>query len=79
MRGGSGPRAVDQRPPRGRGSDRSSARRERVFVQQPVRLYVERNEELMVAESHASLVRAIERSQELRAARDAIGLPDGND
>jgi hypothetical protein len=43
-------------------------------------LCVERNEELMVAESYASLERAIERSQELRAALGAIGLPDdGND
>ena len=45
-----------------------------------VALCVERNEELMVAESYASLERAIERSQELRAALGAIGLPDeGND
>ena len=45
-----------------------------------VALYVERNEELLVAESYASLERAIERSQELRAALGAIGLPDeGND
>jgi hypothetical protein len=43
-------------------------------------LCVERNEELMVAESYASLEQAIERSQELRAALGAIGLPDdGND
>jgi hypothetical protein len=45
-----------------------------------VALCVERNEELMVAESYGSLERAIERSQELRAALGAIGLPDeGND
>jgi hypothetical protein len=38
------------------------------------------DEELMVAESYVSLERAIERSQELRAALAAIGLPDeGND
>jgi hypothetical protein len=41
-----------------------------------VALCVERNEELMVAESYASLERAIEWSQELRAALGAIGLPD---
>jgi hypothetical protein len=41
---------------------------------------VERNEELMVAESYPSLERAIERPQELRAALGAIGLPaEGND
>jgi hypothetical protein len=45
-----------------------------------VALYVERNAELMVAESYGSLERAIERPQELRAALGAIGLPDeGND
>ena len=41
-----------------------------------VALCVERNEELMVAESYASLERVIERSQELRAELGAIGLPD---
>jgi hypothetical protein len=41
-----------------------------------VALCGERNEELMVAESCGSLERAIERSRELRAALDAIGLPD---
>ena len=41
---------------------------------------MERNEELMIAESYASLERAVERSQELRTALDAIGLPaEGND
>jgi hypothetical protein len=45
-----------------------------------VALCVERNEELLVAESYASLEGAIERSQELRATLAAIGLPDeGND
>ena len=45
-----------------------------------VALCVERNEELMIAESYASLERAVERSHELRAALGAIGLPDeGND
>jgi hypothetical protein len=43
-------------------------------------LCVERNEEPTVAESYASLERAIERSHELRAALAAIGLPEeGND
>ena len=40
-----------------------------------VALCVERNEELMIAESYASLERAVERSQELRAALGTIGLP----
>jgi hypothetical protein len=45
-----------------------------------VALCVERIEELMVAESYASLERAIERAQELRAALGVIGLPEqGND
>lgn len=45
-----------------------------------VALCVERNEELMVAKSYGSLERAIERSQELRAALGGIGLRDeGND
>jgi hypothetical protein len=45
-----------------------------------VALCVERNEELMVAESYASLERAVERSQELRAGLGAIGLlEDGNE
>ena len=43
-------------------------------------LCVERNEELMIAEAYASLERAVERSQELRAALGTIGLPaEGND
>ena len=44
-----------------------------------VALCVERSEELMIAESNASLERAVERSQELRAAL-AMGMPaEGND
>jgi hypothetical protein len=41
-----------------------------------VALCVERNEELMVAESYALSERAIESAQELRAALGAIGLPE---
>ncbi len=45
-----------------------------------VALCVERNEELIVAESYASSERAVERSWQPRAALDPIGLPaEGND
>ena len=45
-----------------------------------VALCVERNEELMVAESYASSERAVERSWEPRAALGPNGLPaEGND